>query len=62
MDKSAPFQAKANLEPLSRPITEQAFAFYPVPLPSAPFLPLAGSIPFHFWKGAHRAYHVPRNE
>ena len=22
-----------------------AFAFYPVPLPSAPFLPLAGSIP-----------------
>ena len=61
-DKSAPFRAGAKSEPLSRPITGRAFAFYPVPLPSAPFLPLAGSIPLHFCKGTHRAYHVPRNK
>lgn len=61
-DKSAPFRAGAKSEPLSHPITGRAFAFYPVPLPSAPFLPLAGSIPLHFCKGTHRAYHVPRNK
>ena len=60
--KSAPFRAGAKSEPLSHPITGRAFAFYPVPLPSAPFLPLAGSIPLHFCKGTHRAYHVPRNK
>ena len=47
--KSAAFRLVANLEPLSRPL-QAGIRFLPLPLPAAPSLTLAGSVPTFRWE------------
>jgi hypothetical protein len=57
--KSAPFQAGANLEPLSEPL-QPGFRFFLPPLPPALSPTLTLRFPEKEHSGGHEAYHVPR--
>ena len=61
--KSAPFQVRAKLEPLSNPL-QIDIRFLPYPLPSIPSIPFTGFLPITFFyiKGAYRAYQVSQHE
>ena len=55
-----PFRLGQSLNPYP-PHYRAAFAFYPVPLPSAPFLPLAGSIPPAEERIGLTTFHITNN-
>jgi hypothetical protein len=59
--KSAPFRARANLEPLCCPL-QAAFRFFRTPIPAPPTARLTACLPsirYTGTKARNRAYHVP---
>jgi hypothetical protein len=61
MRKWAPFQARANLEPLCAPL-QAAVRFFRNPIPAPPTAFLADCLPsyrFTGMKARNRVYHVP---